>query len=133
MTENKDGKHKIISYLLLNNSLIVPYVIGGVNMSNSKNNSVNELERKSEQTGYAINCKHCGGKIFHLQKRHNKIFCSTKCRLTWWNANLDIVKREAFYNKVCFRCGKPFTVYGRGGAKFCSKNCYQVWRRNKNK
>lgn len=100
-------------------------------MSNQKNNSINVLERKKDQSQYAEFCKECGGKIIHIHKRTNKIFCSDECRQKWWNANLDKVKRKAYYDKVCFRCGKPFTIYGIRGAKFCSKSCFEAWRSNK--
>ncbi len=73
-------------------------------------------------------CKQCGKKIVRKTRSKKKIFCSRKCRLTWWNGNLDKVNRKAFYNKTCAYCGRPFTVYGRADAKYCSLACYRLER-----
>ena len=73
-------------------------------------------------------CKQCGKKLVRKTRSKKKIFCSKTCCMTWWNANLDKVNRKAFYNKTCAYCGRPFTVYGRVDAKYCSLACYRLER-----
>ncbi len=69
-------------------------------------------------------CMFCGGSVEQNQGRKEKKFCSDKCRMKWWNNNLDKVKRKAMYDYICPNCGKPFTVYGNSHRKYCSHECY---------
>ncbi len=73
-------------------------------MSKEKKKSINELKSETGKDDLPEFCKACGDRIIHKQNRNNKIFCSDNCRVTWWNANLDKVKRRAYYDKVCFYC-----------------------------
>lgn len=102
-------------------------------MSKEKNKIINELKSETGKDNLPEFCKACGDKIIHKQNRNNKIFCSDNCRMKWWNANLDKVKRKAYYDKVCFYCRRAFTVYGRSGAKFCARVCYDTWKSAKKK
>ncbi|MFQ7244199.1 MAG: RNA polymerase subunit sigma-70 [[Eubacterium] siraeum] len=69
-------------------------------------------------------CPECGS-IIHQQpgKKHIR-FCSTKCRISWWNRHPEKVKRKAVYSFVCSYCGKPFTAYGNVHRKYCCHECY---------
>lgn len=69
-------------------------------------------------------CKQCGVSVEQKQGRKEKKFCSDKCRMEWWNNNLDKVKRKAVYEFICSHCGKPFKVYGNSNRKYCSHECY---------
>lgn len=69
-------------------------------------------------------CLCCGKLIEQARGRKQKKFCSDKCRNTWWNNNLDKVKRKATYEFVCKCRNKPFTAYGNANRKYCSHGCY---------
>jgi endogenous inhibitor of DNA gyrase (YacG/DUF329 family) len=73
-------------------------------------------------------CKYCGVSIEQNQGRKEKKFCSDKCRMKWWNNNLDKVKRKAVYEFTCPHCKKHFTVYGNSRRKYCSHECYVIDR-----
>lgn len=69
-------------------------------------------------------CKNCG--IFITQKpgAKKKLFCSDKCRMSWWNGHPELVERKTKHIVICQNCGKEFAVYGGRIRKFCSHNCY---------
>lgn len=69
-------------------------------------------------------CKCCGVPITHTAHARKKVFCSTACRLKWWNEHLDQVERKAVYSFTCAACGKEFTAYGDKERKYCCHECY---------
>lgn len=69
-------------------------------------------------------CKYCGRVVDQAPGRKEKKFCSDKCRMAWWNNNLNLVNRKAVYQFVCPGCGKEFSVYGNKNRKYCSHECY---------
>ena len=69
-------------------------------------------------------CLCCGVSVEQNLGRKEKKFCSDKCRMEWWNNNLDKVKRKAMYEYICPNCGKQFKVYGNSHRKYCSHECY---------
>jgi endogenous inhibitor of DNA gyrase (YacG/DUF329 family) len=69
-------------------------------------------------------CMCCGVSVEQNPGKKEKKFCSDKCRMNWWNNNLDKVKRKAMYEYTCPHCGKQFTVYGNSHRKYCSHECY---------
>ena len=69
-------------------------------------------------------CKCCGVSVEQNSGRKEKKFCSDKCRMEWWNNNLDKVKHKAMYEYICPHCGKQFKVYGNSRRKYCSHECY---------
>ncbi|MDF2645358.1 MAG: Sigma-70 region 4 type 2 [Paenibacillus sp.] len=69
-------------------------------------------------------CMYCGVTVAQNPGRKVKKFCSDKCRMKWWNDNLDKVKRKAMYEYICPHCGKRFKVYGNSRRKYCSHECY---------
>lgn len=73
-------------------------------------------------------CRNCGIAVEQKPGRKEKKFCSDKCRMKWWNNNLDKVKRKAVYEFICPHCGKSFTVYGNSHRKYCSHECYVAER-----
>lgn len=73
-------------------------------------------------------CIYCGVIVEQKIGRKEKKFCSDKCRMKWWNNNLDRVKRKAVYEYLCANCGKAFMVYGNSHRKYCSHECYVTGR-----
>ena len=69
-------------------------------------------------------CLSCGKPIMQAAKQKPKKFCSDHCRNKWWNAHLDLVKRNANYDFTCQYCGKKFTAYGNKNRKYCCHACY---------
>ena len=74
-------------------------------------------------------CKNCGRPIVALPGRKEKLFCSDKCRMTWWNSHREQVQKKAYYRLTCTHCGKEFESYGNQNRKFCYRNCYLLSRR----
>lgn len=73
-------------------------------------------------------CICCSLPVEQNPRRKEKKFCSDKCRMKWWNNNLDRVKHKAMYKFICPYCGKSFTVYGNSHRKYCSHECYVAAR-----
>lgn len=46
-------------------------------------------------------CEQCGKALQNIPGQKKKRFCSDRCRQTWWNSHLDIVKRKAVYVYIC--------------------------------
>ena len=69
-------------------------------------------------------CKNCGKQISVLPGRKEKLFCSDKCRMAWWNSHREQVQKKAYYRFTCTRCGKEFESYGNKNRKFCCRDCY---------
>ena len=74
-------------------------------------------------------CKNCGKPILQPLGRKEKLFCSDKCRMAWWNGHREQVRKKAYYTIVCFQCGKEFESYGKKDRKFCCRDCYLQSRR----
>ncbi len=87
-------------------------------------NTIKSFCKRSRQEVTGGICPSCGRAIETLPGRKAKKFCSDKCRMRWWNANLDRVQRKANYDFVCACCKKPFTAYGNAHRKYCSRGCY---------
>lgn len=68
-------------------------------------------------------CLNCGKHINIISGRKPRKFCSDKCRMEWWNAHQDQVKRKAFYTFICPYCGRQFLSYGNKERKCCSREC----------
>ena len=76
-------------------------------------------------------CVQCG-KVFVLYSGHRqRRFCSDRCRMTWWNAHLELLRSTAKVEYTCACCGKPFMGYERQRRKYCSHGCYIAHRYNK--
>ena len=77
-------------------------------------------------------CKNCGRSISTLPGRKEKLFCSDRCRMIWWNSHRGQVQKKAYYRLTCSYCGKEFESYGNQNRKFCCRNCYLLFRRSAN-
>ena len=69
-------------------------------------------------------CRNCGKELKQSVGRRKKQFCSDRCRMDWWNAHPNQVKRKAFYLFTCTFCGDEFTSYGNAKRKYCCHECY---------
>ncbi len=74
-------------------------------------------------------CRNCGEPLKQMPHKRKKLFCSDSCRMKWWNAHAEQVKRNAYYECICLECGKEFESYGNSHRKFCSRACYVAFRR----
>ena len=85
----------------------------------------NIIKPKADDKHY---CKCCGKEVEQTKGRKEKKFCSDSCRMKWWNGNLDKVNRKAYRQRKCLKCGNEFTVYGSKKKKFCTHECYILFR-----
>ncbi len=69
-------------------------------------------------------CPQCGQKLPTASGHKPRRFCSSQCRVTWWNSHPEAVRRKAVYFFQCGCCGKKFTAYGNAHRKYCSHACY---------
>lgn len=74
-------------------------------------------------------CQQCGKRIEQTPHKKAKKFCSDKCRFDWWNTHPENINRKAFYSFRCKFCGREFMSYGNSKRKFCSRNCYNQYRK----
>lgn len=86
------------------------------------------VEKKSE-TAIGCICQQCGTPITANAHCKAKKFCSDKCRMAWWNAHPNQIKRKAFYSFTCAYCGREFKSYGNAHRVYCSRECYASARR----
>jgi len=73
-------------------------------------------------------CPQCGKEIYQRLKMRRRIFCSDKCRLTWWSNNRSLLNHKAVYIFVCQHCGRTFEDYGNSHRKYCDRDCYRASR-----
>lgn len=74
-------------------------------------------------------CKSCGTPLTHTPGAKKKRFCSDKCRMAWWGAHPEAVKRKAYYHFDCPVCGSEFESYGNKDRVYCSRACFATARR----
>ena len=68
-------------------------------------------------------CGHCGLPFTHTPGARKKRFCSSKCRMAWWNAHPETVNRKTFHHFRCGYCDAAFESYGNARRKYCSRPC----------
>jgi endogenous inhibitor of DNA gyrase (YacG/DUF329 family) len=69
-------------------------------------------------------CRQCKAMLIHIAGAKQKRFCSDRCRMAWWNAHPEAVRRKAIYKLTCVFCGREFESYGNKQRKYCSRACY---------
>lgn len=69
-------------------------------------------------------CEVCGKPVVSLPHKRKRRFCSAKCRLAWWNAHPEAVKRGSAYTHICEACGQEFFSH-KASSRFCSRQCYR--------
>ncbi len=78
-------------------------------------------------------CLYCGKAVPQRDGRKEKKFCSSSCRVKWWNCHKSAVPRKSSRLARCPSCGKQFYVYGPQERKYCSHACYITGRFAKQK
>lgn len=73
-------------------------------------------------------CPQCG-KHVKQRTRRKKRFCSDRCRMKYWNSHSELISRRAYYTITCQNCGTVFRCYGNAHRKFCSRACYDAYRK----
>lgn len=87
-------------------------------------NTVYTYIRRHPELPNARTCLYCGKPVLQPHGKRVKKFCSSSCRMAWWNSHQDQVKRKAYYKLVCQFCGKEFESYGNKNRKYCCRTCY---------
>ena len=102
---------------------------------NISKNTIKSYCQRNNLGGTAVNspkyddsCRNCGQPIENIQRTKQKLFCSNKCRMSWWKQHLENINRKAVYSFTCVNCGAGFTAYGNGSRKYCSDGCYVAVR-----
>lgn len=73
-------------------------------------------------------CRNCGKPLTHTPGKKKRKFCSTECRLAWWNANPEKMNHKAMYSYICPVCGSAFSAYGNAHRIYCSRECSRFAR-----
>lgn len=95
-------------------------------------NTVKSYCKRNHAISNKITCLHCGQELDQKAHRKPKKFCSDQCRMRWWNAHPELVKRKSYYAFTCKNCGIPFESYGNSNRKYCSRTCYGKSKRKEN-
>ena len=132
--DDQRAKTKIVSLRTQKNSLAeiadkLGLPIGTVKSFCSRNHLVAETaldveSLPSQPSAEGAKCKKCGAPLEQRPHHRQKLFCSNKCRLSWWHDNRHMAKGAA--EKTCPVCGASFTADGR--RKYCSHSCYITGR-----
>jgi len=88
---------------------------------------------KSKSTQITNQCKQCGIEVKQEPQRKQKQFCSTDCRMKWWNTHTEQITHKTVTKFICPLCGCKFEVYGKRTRKFCSRECYAKFRTKERK
>ena len=78
-------------------------------------------------------CEMCGAIFKVSSKQPSRRFCCDECRMKWWAAHSEQIKRKAYYKFECLHCGVKFKAYGNDHRQFCSTQCYNNYRRGEAK
>ena len=76
----------------------------------------------------ALRCRQCGLVIEKKRSAAIKRFCSSECRMRWWNAHRDRATSKVAQPTACANCGKAFRSYVSENRKYCSHQCYISYR-----
>ena len=72
-------------------------------------------------------CAACGkAMVLAIHQSRSQRFCSTQCRINWWQENRDKRVRNGAVH-VCEHCRKEYTSYCKQ-SKYCSHSCYIAQR-----
>lgn len=75
----------------------------------------------------ADTCKNCGALLNQNSGKRKKLFCSDRCRYSWWNNE----RQKKAYRLTCQYCGQTFISLGNHSKRFCSKKCMNLARYEK--
>ena len=74
-------------------------------------------------------CLFCGGEIPPSKAHRKRMFCSDKCRYSWWYKNRDIKPITNPQEVVCAFCGSTFVAKASAKRKYCSRACHYSARK----
>lgn len=86
------------------------------------------LKTKVREIDESLKCPICGAFIVHTTHKRKKKFCSDKCRMLWWKAHPELIKRKLPYEIKCLNCFRIFQSRNPK-QKYCSRCCYASARR----
>lgn len=82
------------------------------------------ITAKPNQDKTQAKCPVCDKMLECYQGKKKKRFCSTTCRMTWWNCHQSEVNKKAYTEHICKGCEKIFSSYGNNKRQYCSRECY---------
>lgn len=71
-----------------------------------------------------IHCRECGVRVNQTIGKKQKLYCSDRCRMAWWNAHPESMNRKNTRQFTCSLCGCKFESFGKRQRKYCSRSCY---------
>ena len=83
--------------------------------------TVKSFCRKNKGTA-GDKCITCGAAVEQRPHKKRKLFCSDKCRLKWWNAHPELVRRKR-KEHICEYCGRPYMTHIKS-QRYCSRECF---------
>lgn len=75
---------------------------------------------KAPEKKQVTHCLNCGTALTLSEKGRKRLFCSDRCRVTYWRKN---EAAAALHERTCAGCGKKFLTYDVK-RKYCSHECY---------
>ena len=91
-------------------------------------NPIEKETPKPVEAACTDRCPQCNVLLEQTPGHRQKRFCSPKCRMAWWKAHPEAMKRKKLTSMECQHCGTPFLQYGSRPRKFCSRICYLAHR-----
>lgn len=95
-------------------------------------NTVKSFCKRNNAISAEFTCLQCSQTLKQTPNHKAKKFCSDSCRMAWWNAHPELVKRKSYYDFTCEICRKSFKSYGNSNRKYCSRACYGKSKRKEN-
>lgn len=74
-------------------------------------------------------CKCCGKSIAIKKGHRSRAFCSDSCRYKFWRSTNNSKNKTTNYVVECLCCQKKFYSYRSLKRKFCSRACYDSYRK----
>lgn len=92
---------------------------------------IKEKEVKVEDTNVIDSsyCVNCGEVVIQVEGIKTKKFYSDECRKKYWSKNQFKINRKSATEYTCSVCGKKYIDYARNNRKYCSRECYIVYRK----
>lgn len=69
-------------------------------------------------------CRQCGAALHQSTGHRPSVFCSDRCRSTWWNNHPESLSGKSMTTTFCACCGKPIRSFPSKPRRFCSRACY---------
>ena len=68
-------------------------------------------------------CLSCGIPITQIPGYRGRMYCTDRCRISWWNKHPAAPSRKNTRLFTCLACGSQFDGYGKRERKYCSRSC----------